>query len=261
MKKKNILSLMLVIFLFIITGCNKKNVNSNPIISNEDNNECCESCICGDTLNILKNLDSAWTLTEIKENGDYEYVPHAFINFNGIGKNKFAFFKNDENGNQLFKVTGTISITKNADIILIPDNEKTEITCKLGEEKDLIAVLECDNNFGTFTLQKAGTIELPSIIKDTLSKTKSINIKNHKTIANEKDVEEFIKIISNSKRWTGAINLPSANYYIELFDDSNNIAKIEYNINHYFVIEINSKYYNLINFDKVSLNKLLEKYD
>ena len=46
--------------------------------------------------------------------------------------------------------------------------------------------MDCDNNFGTFTLQKEGTIELPNIIKDTISKTKSIKVKSHQTITEEK---------------------------------------------------------------------------
>ena len=60
-----------------------------------------------------------------------------------------------------------------------------KITRKLGEEKNLIAVMYCDNNFGTFTLQKQGTLELPNIIKDTVSKTKTIKIKGKQSITEE----------------------------------------------------------------------------
>ena len=234
----------------------------NDGININDNSECCEGCMCGDTLNIIKNLESAWTLTTINKNGDYEYDYQSFINFNGNGQNKFAFFKNDKNGKQLSKVTGTISITRNADIVLIPDNSKKEITCKIGEEKNLIAILECDNNFGTFTLQKQGTLELPTIIKDAISKTKKIVITGNKniTITDINDINTFISIISNSKVWTGPTTLPSVMYDMELFDSNKkNIGKIAYTPGHYFTVIIDDKSYNLTNFDRESLNAIIEK--
>ena len=189
-------------------------------------------------------------------------VIKSFINFNGNGQNKFAFFKNDKNGKQLSKVTGTISITRNADIVLIPDNSKKEITCKIGEEKNLIAILECDNNFGTFTLQKQGTLELPTIIKDAISKTKKIVITGNKniTITDINDINTFISIISNSKVWTGPTTLPSVMYDMELFDSNKkNIGKIAYTPGHYFTVIIDDKSYNLTNFDRESLNAIIEK--
>ena len=32
---------------------------------NEDSNECCEGCLCGDTIELLKTTQTAWTLTKI----------------------------------------------------------------------------------------------------------------------------------------------------------------------------------------------------
>ena len=224
--------------------------------------ECCDGCMCGDTLELIKNTESAWTLTTIDSNGNYVYDRHSFINFHGTGKNRFAFFKNDENGNTISEIKGTISITRNADIVLIPDNSSKEITCRIGEEKDLIAVLECDNNFGTFTLQKQGSIELPSIIKNTIIKAKKIVItgNKNKTITDENDINEMINIINDSKRWTGPTTLPSVQYDMELFDDNNkSIAKIEYTPGHYFTIIIDNNSYNLGNIDNELLKTIIEK--
>ncbi len=61
--------------------------------------------------------------------------------------------------------------------------------------------MDCDNNFGTFTLQKEGTIELPNIIKDTISKTKIIKIKGKKSIRNAEKINTFISVINNSKKY------------------------------------------------------------
>ena len=204
---------------------------------------------------LLKKLETAWTLTEINSKGEYKYIKDSFINFHGTGKNKFAFFKGDK------EVKGEFTINKNNEIILIPNDEKySKTTCKLGKEKDLIAVMDCDNNFGTFTLQKEGTIELPNIIKDTISKTKSIKVKGHQTITEEKQINTIISIINSSKVWTGAVTHPSPKYEIELFDvNNNNIAKILYNPDHYFNIEINKKRYELTNIDKKTLDTILEK--
>ena len=225
--------------------------------------ECCDRCQCGDTLQLLKNTETAWILTEINEKGEYVYDHNSFINFHGTGKNRFAFFKNDENNNTISEVKGVLSITRNTDIVLIPDNNKNkEIICKIGEEKDLIAVLECDNNFGTFTLQKQGTLELPTIIKDTVTKTKKITITGNvnKTINDEKDIGTLISTINDSKVWTGPTTLPSVMYEMELFDSNNkSIAKIEYTPGHYFTIKIDNKSYNLTNIDKESLKTIIEK--
>ena len=234
----------------------------NEEININDNSECCDGCLCGDTLELIKNAETAWTLTEVNKKGEYIYDHNSFINFNGNGQNKFAFFKNAKNGKQLSKVTGTISITRNAEIVLIPDNSKKEITCKIGEEKNFIAVLECDNNLGTFTLQKQGTLELPSIIKNTIINTKKIVIKDNKTktITDEKKINAFISIVNNSKVWTGPTTLPSVMYEMELFDSNKkSIAKVEYTPGHYFTIKINDKNYNLTNFDRDSLNAIIEK--
>lgn len=224
--------------------------------------ECCDGCMCGDTLELIKNTETAWTLTTIDSNGNYVYDQHSFINFHGTGKNRFAFFKNDENGNTILEIKGIISITRNADIVLIPDNSSKEITCRIGEEKDLIAILECDNNFGTFTLQKEGSIELPSIIKNTIIKTKKIVItgNKNKTITDENDINEIINIIIDSNRWTEPITLPSVQYDMELFDDNNkSIAKIEYTPGHYFTVIIDNNSYNLGNIDNELFKSIIEK--
>ena len=184
----------------------------------------------------------------------------------GVAKDEYLVLLEDFNNqvdyvNKSSEYTPEGKINKNNEIILIPNDEKySKITCKLGKEKDLIAVMNCDNNFGTFMLQKEGTIELPNIIKDTISKTKSIKVKGHQTITEEKQINTIISIINSSKVWTGAVTLPSPKYEIELFDvNNNNIAKILYNPDHYFNIEINKKSYELTNIDKKTLDTILEK--
>lgn len=241
----------------------KWETHTQPIKGNiENNDECCEGCMCGDTIELLKTTETAWTLTEINNKGDYVHT-RSFINFHGIGKNKFGFFEYDKNDNPISEVKGEFSINEKNEIILIPnDNKKNRITCKIGEEKDLIAVMHCDNNFGIFTLQKQGTLELPSEIKDTISKTKTINVKgkNAKTITEEKEINVLLSVINNSKVWTGAVTTPSPLYELELFDVNNNsIAKIVYNPGHYFSIKLNDKNYELTNIDKDLLNTILEK--
>ena len=246
------------------SSCNSESVCDIKNLNNieEQNSDCCKGCLCGDTLELLKTIETAWTLTKINSNGEYEYDRHSFINFHGTGKNKYAFFKNNANANPISKETGELIINKQNEIILIPDNNKnSKITCKIGEEKDLIAVLNCDNNFGTFTLQKQGMLELPTIIKETIPKTKKITIKGkqNKTISNEKDINTFISIVNNSKVWTGAITLPSPLYEIELFDiNDKSIAKISYNPNHYFNIKLSNKNYELTNIDKDLLSSILD---
>lgn len=229
----------------------------------ERNEECCKGCMCGDTLELLKTTESAWTLTTLDNNGEYVYDRHSFINFNGTGKNKFAFFKNDDNGNNITEVKGEFIINKKNEILLSPSNNKNnKITCKIGEEKDLIAVIHCDNDFGMFTLQKQGILELPNVIKDTISKTETIIVndyQNTKTITEEKEINILLTVINNSKVWTGAVTTPSPLYELELFDsNSNRIAKILYNPGHYFNIELKDKNFELTNVDKKSLNTILE---
>ena len=229
----------------------------------ERNEECCKGCMCGDTLELLKTTESAWTLTTLDNNGEYVYDRHSFINFNGTGKNKYAFFKNDDNGNNITEVKGEFIINKKNEILLSPSNNKNnKITCKIGEEKDLIAVIHCDNDFGMFTLQKQGTLELPNVIKDTISKTETITVndyQNTKTITAEKEINILLSVINNSKVWTGAVTTPSPQYELELFDsNSNRIAKILYNPGHYFNIELKDKNFELTNVDKKSLNTILE---
>ncbi len=272
-KKKIIIGVLILILLAFIGGIiyytiykdvtgresfNGKTVNlgNTPVdTKTNDIDECCEGCICGDTIELLKNTETAWILTKINSKGEYEHIKDAFINFHGTGKNKFAFFKNDN------ELNGEFTINKNNEIVLIPSDDKNnQIICKLGEEKDLIAIMHCDNNLGTFTLQKQGTLELPNIIKDTISKTKNIKVNGYQSITEEKEITEFLTVINNSKVWTGAVTLPSPKYELELFDVNNNsIAKILYNPGHYFEIEINEKKYELTNIDKDLLNTILEK--
>ena len=254
MRKTLFAILLCGVMVLGLTGCIKEN-NDDDKKSYENNVECCEGCMCGDTIELLKTTETAWTLTKIDSEGEYKYIKDSFINFHGTGKNKFAFFNNDR------EIKGEFTINKNNEIVLVSnDGINNKITCKLGEEKDLIAVMYCDNNFGTFTLQKQGTLELPNIIKDTVSKTKTIKIKGKQSITEEQKINVFLSVINNSKVWTGAITSPSPKYELELLDINNDsIAKILYNPEHYFTIEINGKGYELTNIDKNLLNTILDK--
>lgn len=261
MKKKLLGILFCGILILIITGCNNQNLPEDDMVVN--NGECCAGCMCGDTIELLKNTETAWTLTEINLKGEYVYDRDSFINFHGTGKNKFAIFKNSEN----VEVRGEMIINEQNEIILIPNNNNNRITCKVGEEKNLIAVIHCDNNFGSFILQKEGTLELPNIIKNTVSNTKTIIIKSYqqdnkgiKKITEEKEIDILLSVLNNSKVWTGAVTTPSPLYEMELFDSNDNsLAEILYNPGHYFSIEINNNSYSLINIDKNSLNTILVK--
>lgn len=268
-KFKTIISFGLIFIFIIALLCilfvdKKFNKKSDEIVNNPavNSDECCEGCMCGDTIELLKNTETAWNLSKINNKGEYEYIKDSFINFHGTGKNKFAFFKNDK------EVRGEFTINKNNEIILIQnDNKNNRITCKIGEEKDLIAVIHCDKDFGMFTLQKHGTLELPSVIKDTITKTKTIRVKGYKsgskidkTITEEREINAFLSVINNSKVWTGAVTLPGPQYEIELFDFNNtSIVKILYNPGNYFNIVINDKSYELTNIDKDSLSVILSK--
>lgn len=268
-KFKTIISVGLIFIFIIALLCilfvdKKFNKKSDEIVNNPavNSDECCEGCMCGDTIELLKNTETAWNLSKINNKGEYEYIKDSFINFHGTGKNKFAFFKNDK------EVRGEFIINKNNEIILIQnDNKNNRITCKIGEEKDLIAVIHCDKDFGMFTLQKHGTLELPSVIKDTITKTKTIRVKGYKsgskidkTITEEREINAFLSVINNSKVWTGAVTLPGPQYEIELFDFNNtSIVKILYNPGNYFNIVINDKSYELTNIDKDSLSVILSK--
>lgn len=249
--------LFIIISLLIITGCNKQELNENDKIVNDG--ACCKGCLCGDTIELIKNTETAWRLTEINSKGEYVYNNKAFINFHGTGKNKFALFTNSENAD----VSGKITINEQNEIVLTPnDNKINKITCKIGEEKNLIAVLHCDNNFGTFTLQKQGILELPNIIKDTISKTKKIIITGqyNAKIAEENEINVLLSVINNSKVWTGPVTTPSPMYEMKLFDSNDKrIAEILYNPNSYFTIKINNKSYELTNVSANSLSTILSK--
>lgn len=268
-KFKTIISVGLIFIFIIALLCilfvdKKFNKKSDEIVNNPavNSDECCEGCMCGDTIELLKNTETAWNLSKINNKGEYEYIKDSFINFHGTGKNKFAFFKNDK------EVRGEFTINKNNEIILIQnDNKNNRITCKIGEEKELIAVIHCDKDFGMFTFQKHGTLELPSVIKDTITKTKTIRVKGYKSgskidkiITEEREINAFLSVINNSKVWTGAVTLPGPQYEIELFDFNNtSIVKILYNPGNYFNIVINDKSYELTNIDKDSLSVILSK--
>lgn len=277
-QKLSIIISVILIIIFIALLCvvgignnDKKESDSNSLDNNE---ECCEGCICGDTIEMLKNIETAWTLTEINRDGEYEYSRHSFINFHGTGKNKFAFFLNDDDANTISEVRGEFSINEKNEIILIPNNDKSnKITCKLGEEKDLIAVMNCDKDFGVFTIQKQGKLELPNVITNTISKTKSIVVKTYQLLNTEKDkygykeikiiteeseINKIISVINNSKIWTGATTLPMPKYELDLLDSNNDsLATILYSPN--FSIELNNRSYELTDIDKDVLNTVLEK--
>ena len=128
----------------------------------------------------------------------------------------------------------------------------------------MVAVLHCDNDFGTFTLQKQGTLELPNSIKDNIAKTKIVVIKTHDnktiTIKEENEINILLSVINNSKVWTGPVTTPSPLYEMRLFDSNDKIiAEILYNPGNYFSIEINNKSYELTNIDKEPLNTILNK--
>lgn len=264
-----ITTFIIVLLCIIYMGNNyNKEIDDNRKNPVENSNECCKDCICGDTIELLKNTETAWTLTEINDKGEYVYSKHSFINFHGTGEYKFAFFLNDDDANTISEVKGEFTINEKNEIILSPnENKNDKITCKLGEEKDLIAIMHCNKNFGIFTIQKEGKLELPKIIRDTISRTIAITVKGYasgskinKTITEEKEINVLLENINNSKVWTGAITLPSPQYELELFDFNNNrIAKILYNPNNYYTIEINGKSYALTDIDKSSLNTILKK--
>lgn len=253
--------LLCSILLSLVVGCSKSNLPDEDL--GESKNECCKGCMCGDTIELLKNTQTAWTLTNINDKGEYVYDNNSFINFHGTGENKFAFYKNDKNGNTISEIKGEMLINDKDEIVLILNDSKQEkITCKLGEEKNLIALMNCNNEFGTFTLQKEGTIELPSIIKETVIKTKKIELKgtNSRTITKVQEIDVLVSVINNAKVWTGVVTLPAPLYELDLLDSNNkNIAKILYNPDHYFTIEINDRNYELTNIDKELLNTILTK--
>ena len=249
----------IAICLLMITGCSDQKLEEDDMILSDG--ECCKGCLCGDTIELLKNTETAWTLTEINSNGEYVYNSKAFINFHGTGKNKFAFFRSSEDAD----LSGDMTINEQNEIILTPkDNKIKKITCKVGDEKNLVAVLHCDNDFGIFTLQKQGILELPNSIKDSVAKTKIVVIKTYDnkmiTIKEENEINVLLSAINDSKVWTGVVNTPSPIYEIRLFDfDDKIIAEILYNPGSYFNIEINNKSYELTNIDKDLLNTLLNK--
>lgn len=259
-KEKNIIIIVSLVIISIaaLSGVVYIITKHKDNKSNENNSwfELCEDGKCDDTIEMLKNEETAWTLTEINNKGEYVQIRHSFINFNGTRKDRFAFFKNDD------EISGDFTINEKKEIILIPDDNKMDkITCQLGEEKDLIAVMQCDKDFGIFMLQKDGILALPNVIPDTISKTKKIVVKKGTTknreITEENKINTLITIINSTKVWTGPINLPGPKYELELLDAKNNsIASILYNPNNYFTIEIKEKSYSLINIDNDLLDTI-----
>lgn len=185
---------------------------------------------------------------------------NSFLNFNP-SDNSYAFYQNTEYGATVYVEKGKYSINEKKEIILTPDNDKNnKKTCKLGQEKDLVAVINCNKNLGTFAIQKEGILELSNTIKNIIDKIDKISITGtiNKTITSKEEITIFKSIINSSSIWTGAITVPSPMYELTLYDDNNNnIAKIEYNPGNYFTIIIKDISYNLIEIDKDLLNKLL----
>lgn len=226
---------------------------------------CDENSGCRETIDLLKNTDTAWDLTFINSDGTYTYDNNSFINFNGVGKNKYTYYKNTKNNELVFEKKGTFFINSNNQIILTPeDDESNKITCVLGEEKDLVAIMNCNNNFGTFSLLKIGKLKLPDLILDTISKTKKIVVKCYqesesskiKTITDKDKIDEFVSIIKKSNVWTGPVTMPMPIYDIYLYDDRDVIAEITYKPN--FEISIREKRYALIDIDEDFFDDIIE---
>ena len=116
--------------------------NNDDKKSYENNDECCEGCMCGDTIELLKTTETAWTLTKIDSEGEYKYIKDSFINFHGTGKNKFAFFNNDR------EIKGEFTINKNNEIVdevLVsyfkePKSYTTENMCEINSHGGILIV-------------------------------------------------------------------------------------------------------------------------
>ena len=67
MKKTLFAILLCGVMILGLTGCIKEN-NDDDKKSYENNDECCEGCMCGDTIELLKTTETAWTLTKIANN-------------------------------------------------------------------------------------------------------------------------------------------------------------------------------------------------
>ena len=55
------------LFLLVLTGCTKE---EQSIEQNKTNDECCQGCLCGDTIELLSDTETAWTLTKINDEGE-----------------------------------------------------------------------------------------------------------------------------------------------------------------------------------------------
>ena len=63
--KKTLFAILLCGFMVMgLTGCIKEN-NDDDKKSYKNNDECCESCMCGDTIELLKTTETAWILITI----------------------------------------------------------------------------------------------------------------------------------------------------------------------------------------------------
>ena len=61
--KKTISTILVFGFVFLgMTGCDKNDLSDDELIKNND--ECCEGCMCGDTIELLKKTETAWTLLQ-----------------------------------------------------------------------------------------------------------------------------------------------------------------------------------------------------
>ena len=261
--KKNLKIIILIIailllFIIIYITSNYKKKNQEKDLS-KDKYECCKECLCGDTIELLKNNEPSWFMSSLDNINEKKYS-NSFLNFNPSDKS-YAFYQNTEYGATVYIEKGKYSINEKKEIILTPDNDKNnKKTCKLGQEKDLVAVINCNKNLGTFIIQKEGILELSNTIKNIIDKIDKISITGtiNKTITSKEEITIFKSIINSSSIWTGAITVPSPMYELTLYDDNNNnIAKIEYNPGNYFTIIIKDISYNLIEIDKDLLNKLL----
>ena len=112
--------LFIIVCLLMLTGCSEQQLEENDMIVSDG--ECCQGCLCGDTIELLKNNETAWRLTEINSKGEYVYNNKAFINFHGTGKNKFAFFRSGGDPN----VSGEMKINEQNEIILTPKDNKNK---------------------------------------------------------------------------------------------------------------------------------------
>ena len=263
-KKFKMITVIFLIVLIILLG--RIFLMEKQYVTNSE--ECCYGCMCGDTIELIKNIENAWSSVTINSEGEYVYNSNAFINFNGTGKDAYALFWNDGRPDEY----GKYIIDKDDRVILVPNEKDAKITCVIGEEIDLLAIISCDKNYGLFALQKEGKLNIPSEMSEIIKMTKTIivgeymqldnDIENYgykqiKSITNQKEINKFITVINKSKVWKGMVTLPMPKYEIKLLNNKNEqIAIITYSPN--FNIEINNKSYYLADFNTKTLNEIIK---